>query len=255
MADDYFYRYRSLSGESLEWVRRSILHSQHHFSAPFSFNDPFDCRPNFALNGTKDQIVKYYEAILSRRCPEMSRQERRIDARRRVSDPEFDPRNPANFAKFRSMYHEQVTARVGVLCISEVPDDLLMWAHYADSHKGICLALNRSNPFFATAHPVKYQKLRPEVNPLVDSHEEMLDRSMFTKSDHWSYEKEWRILQYKSGAATYTLPTEALAGIVLGAQIDSAHERQIFEWASASPSKPWVRRASLSSTQFSLSIA
>lgn len=255
MAEDYFYRYRSLAGESQEWVRRSILHSQHYFSSPFSFNDPFDCRPNFTLNGTKDQLVKYYEGVLARCCPEMSRQERRADARRRVSDPESDPTSTANFAKFRAMYHEQVTVKVGVLCISEVPDDLLMWAHYADSHRGICLSLNRNDPFFAIAHPVNYQKLRPEVNPLFDTHEEMLDRSMFTKSDHWSYEKEWRILQYKSGAATYTLPTEALAGIVLGAQIDPAHEQLIVEWALASPSKPWVRKASLSNTQFSLSIA
>lgn len=185
----------------------------------------------------------------------MNRQTRRIEARLIISNPTSDPRNPENYSSFRKIYHELVTKKVGVLCVSEVADDLLMWAHYADSHGGICLVLKRDNPFFANAHPVNYQKLRPEVNPLIDSYEEMLDKSMFTKSDHWKYEKEWRILQYKGGAARYTLPTESLVGIILGAQIESENEQKIIKWASTSPSKPWIRKAKLSNTKFSLSIA
>jgi hypothetical protein len=39
------------------------------------------------------------------------------------------------------MYQETVTSKVGVMCISEVPDDILMWSHYADCHKGVCSRL------------------------------------------------------------------------------------------------------------------
>jgi hypothetical protein len=32
-----------------------------------------------------------------------------------------------------------------VCCLSEVPDDLLMWGHYADSHQGFCLEITPAN--------------------------------------------------------------------------------------------------------------
>jgi len=208
------------------------------------------------MRGSDDQFIKFYEGSLARRYPEMSSEDRRIEAGRLLSDPESGPRIPANFSKFTEMYYGTVPASASVLCMSEVRDDLLMWAHYADSHKGVCLALTRSNPFFATAHPVNYQDLRPEVNWLTDSREIVLDRTMFTKSDHWRHEKEWRILRYehRHGPSPYTLPSEVLAGIVLGSQISEEHRIKITEWAAGSHSKPWIHKAALSPTEFKLVI-
>ena len=36
-----------------------------------------------------------------------------------------------------------------ILCMSEDWDTILMWSHYADSHKGFVLGLDTSSPFFA----------------------------------------------------------------------------------------------------------
>jgi hypothetical protein len=179
-----------LTGDSAQWVRDSILHSKHYFASPLSFNDPFDCRPNFQLCGTRTQLAKYYERLLATCMPQLSREERRKEARQRASTP-LDYMDG-----FRESYHKMVTGRVGVMCLSEFHDDVLMWAHYADAHRGVCLVFDPADPFFATAQPVRYQTERPQVNPLVHSPEQMLDAAMFTKSEHWSYEREWRILQY-----------------------------------------------------------
>ena len=249
-----FCRYRSLTGLGADWVRDAILHSKHYFASPLSFNDPFDCRPNFELRGTRAQLIKYYEQLLARYKPELGRDARRAEARRRVTDPAFDPRLPVSMDGFRKMYHDTVTSRVGVLCLSEVHDDILMWAHYAESHRGVCLVFNPAEPFFAAAQPVHYREERPHVNPLVHTHEQMLDAALFTKSNHWSYEREWRILQYKKGAGVYTVPAKALMQVVLGAEIAAENEVRIRQWVSEAPFKISVVRASLSPTKFKVEV-
>lgn len=249
-----FCRYRSLAGTSSEWVRDSILHGKHYFSSPLSFNDPFDCRPNFELRGTRNQLVKYYDQLVARYMPHLGRDARRAEARRRVADPDVDPRLPGNMNGFRRMYHDTVTSHVGVLCLSEVHDDILMWAHYADCHRGVCLIFDPAEPFFATAQPVHYREERPRVNPLVQNHDQMLDAAMFTKSNHWSYEREWRILQYKKGAGVYTVPAHALVQVVLGAEISAENEAKVRQWVSEAPTKVSVVPASLSTTKFKVEI-
>ncbi|MEZ5436025.1 MAG: DUF2971 domain-containing protein [Pseudomonadales bacterium] len=184
--------------------------------------------------------------------PEMNREARQKEARLKLSDPNSYPRSPENLSKFREMYQETVTSKVGVMCISEIPDDILMWSHYSDSHKGICIVLDRK--FLPTAHPVNYEKSRPTVNPIIDTPEVMLDRSMFTKSDHWFYEKEWRVLQYERGASAYQFPEKILVGILLGAQISEENKLLVHQWAEQSPSKPWVKQVFLSPTEFKITI-
>ena len=155
---------------------------------------------------------------------------------------------------FRQMYHETVTAHVGVMCLSEVHDDILMWAHYGDSHRGVCLVFDPTEPLFATAQPVHYKSIRPVVNPLENSREEMLDVAMFTKSDHWAYEKEWRMLQYKHGAGLYTVPDAALVQVVLGSQVQDADRQRVLAWASESGRGVTVTQATLSSTKFAVEV-
>lgn len=250
-----FCRYRSLAGKSAEWVRDSILYCKHYFASPLTFNDPFDCRPNFEIRGSNSDLLKYYEGLVGRHMPQLGREARRAEARRRLSDPTLDPRLPVNMLGFRKMYHESVTSRVGVMCISEVHDDLLMWAHYADSHRGVCLVFDPADPFFATAQPVHYKEDRPHVNPVSHSQDEMLDAAMYTKSSHWSYEREWRILQYKAGTGVYTVPARALVQVILGADISPDNEALVREWVSQAPAAISIVSASPSPTKFKLEIA
>ncbi len=249
-----FCRYRSLAGIGADWVGDSIVHSKHFFASPLSFNDPFDCRPNFELRGTQDQLLKYYESLVARYMPKLGRDAGRAEARLRVTDPAFDPRLPGNMDRFRRMYHDNVTSKVGVMCLSEVHDDILMWAHYADSHRGVCLVFDPSEPFFAKAQPVHYRDDRPHVNPLIHTQDQMLDAAMFTKSNHWKYEREWRILQYRKGDGVYTIPSRALVQVVLGAEISAENEAKVCQWASEAVSPISVIRASLSPMKFKVEI-
>ena len=156
--------------------------------------------------------------------------------------------------EYRRTYDQTVTDQIGVLCLSEVQDNLLMWAHYADSHRGVCLQF-KGEQFLGTAQPILYQRTRPTVNPIVHSHEEMLDRSLLTKSEDWSYEREWRAFHYKSGAGLYDIPAPSLAGVILGAQISAPNRESVLRWVQARQVPLKLYQATLSEAEFRLRIS
>src|SRR5580704_16264537 len=89
--------------------------------------------------------------------------------------------------------------RVG--CFSERNDSILMWSHYADHHRGICIEYETrwlSIPGgLGFLHPVNYY---PELfNPTEyfryipdDYNNFMLMIAACHKAPEWAYEQEWR---------------------------------------------------------------
>ncbi|WP_236984642.1 DUF2971 domain-containing protein [Marinagarivorans cellulosilyticus] len=122
-------------------------------------------------------------------------------------------------------YIENNINKVGVICLSESKDNLLMWAHYAREHKGVVAGINNfgaSNifqklfmpssltssslidytPFDGDAKPIMYRKgLRYRndrfdfdySNICVEGGARILSEIFLQKSEEWIYEKEHRI--------------------------------------------------------------
>ncbi|MFQ2217622.1 DUF2971 domain-containing protein [Aeromonas enteropelogenes] len=100
----------------------------------------------------------------------------------------------------------------GIVSLSETPRNLLMWAHYANEHKGICIGykcnLFDSLPYPISNHisnaesytPVKvnYDNIRPQVisenHSEIDKVKSYVLQQLTTKSDDWMYEKEHRCI-------------------------------------------------------------
>ena len=51
-----------------------------------------------------------------------------------------------------------------IYCLTPHPDSLLMWAHYGDKHKGVCLEFD-STLHFGRAYRVKYADNLPLISP------------------------------------------------------------------------------------------
>jgi len=97
----------------------------------------------------------------------------------------------------------------GILCTSTNKDNLLMWAHYADHHRGVVLelcpdqekdsALLASRPvIYAAQRPVLYQTPREFIEktnlwPLEEVSRVMNESLIYTKSTEWSYGEEYRL--------------------------------------------------------------
>jgi hypothetical protein len=88
-----------------------------------------------------------------------------------------------------------VAERFGVVCFSDNWRSPVMWAHYGDKHKGLCLGFDVKE-----AAEVKYQpqRLKHELDQTqtgVRVSAELVKIAMTTKFDEWSYEREWRVFK------------------------------------------------------------
>lgn len=112
---------------------------------------------------------------------------------------------------FDGMQFNLLMERVGIVSLTETPRNLLMWSHYANQHKGICIGYktsfldkhkNRTHETLPVYyHPVKvnYDNCRysehtdslPNLNS-TELKKEIIIKSLTTKGNDWMYEKEHR---------------------------------------------------------------
>ena len=133
---DKFYKYRSLA--SKEDVSRAIDIIKHHrifFSSPVRFNDPFDCWPRFNIEGGAAARLSYYKRLISKNMAADNRATRRLKLKKFKKKDAWKDKNVLD--NFRQRLFEEEISKVGVLSMSSVNNNQLLWSHYADSHKGI----------------------------------------------------------------------------------------------------------------------
>lgn len=183
-----FYRYRSLSNE---YEIDNIMQGQIWLSKPAEFNDPYDSMINIDL----DEFLKKYlegnkEIISEYNC--LAGKDKR-KARRYIE------KEKAKLQKDIDKDLEILRKSFGIACFSEMYDSLLMWSHYADYHRGICLEYSYEE-IENIAHfcPVIYTDRFENLVNYVDIKGNEIDnraiRLFLNKSKEWSYENEWRII-------------------------------------------------------------
>lgn len=48
----------------------------------------------------------------------------------------------------KSLLHQKFDEHIGALCLSEVPDSLLMWSHYGASHSGFVIEFDAHHEYY-----------------------------------------------------------------------------------------------------------
>jgi hypothetical protein len=157
-------------------------------------------------------------------------------------------------ATIQMLHNQFIREQVGVFCVSTKRDNLLMWAHYADSHRGICLEFDGLSNLMAHAHKVTYSVERVPINPFDDSDAAMMDKSLLTKSDHWSYEAEWRLIRDQGGPGVVEYRPHVLKGIIFGALTSHSIIDTVRGWVRQRSTPVNLYRASVSNRRFELSI-
>lgn len=218
------------------------------FSPLLEFNDPFEMRPYIESLGTHEQE----EAIVRRL-------EKEDEGFRRLSpDQKAAVRLHARThgpAELSLRMARDLQGTVGVLClVKDSHQDLLMWAHYADSHRGCVLQFDGSHSWFVTKQgsnafsqmgvlkEVRYSSARPRSSLLALTMDDLL-----TKAECWGYEKEWRMLLNLKDCTTqihggkevnglFPVPHEALTGVYLGVNIDAEDREQFLHLLPAGKS-------------------
>ena len=85
--------------------------------------------------------------------------------------------------------------RVGLLCFSRNWDNLLLWSHYGDAHKGICCGFDIADgtPDANYDTDVLYQPNVLQITRQADVNFDLASRMLRTKHESWSYEQEVRM--------------------------------------------------------------
>jgi Protein of unknown function (DUF2971) len=218
----YLYRYRPMNC----WAEGIFARSELYFPSPRQFNDPFDCRVPSFRTVSKTEFTEFLKGAIAKNAGALTCNERRKKAHDLYKEKPFVQR----VDELRNFLQGQVN-KLGILSLSEVPDDILMWAHYASSHTGFCLKFEASKyaPFFGYAQRVNYADEYQPIVRLGDNYA-MVDRIVLTKSSHWSYEREWRIINHDSGPGVRKFPPDLLVGVIFGCQMKKKDREQVRAW-------------------------
>jgi Protein of unknown function (DUF2971) len=92
--------------------------------------------------------------------------------------------------------HERVSEKMGLICMSTTWQSPVMWAHYGDKHRGVCLGFNVIDQAASEVcyEPKRLANLLGKQPRLSDVTPEVLNTLMTTKSEEWSYERERRLI-------------------------------------------------------------
>jgi hypothetical protein len=221
------YQYRRISDYTIKGLQDQTI----HFTCPTKFNAPFDCRINFFIDGP-DENWKNYGKRLGMSHEELKRY-RDNSTRRKENAGSYDE---------NIKYH--ILKDYLITCFSEIPDDILMWSHYANCHSGICLIFEASvNPTYPDLPYIEFdnndlhyvnQFLQPNQGGIIkvkysdtmppESYDHLnydkrqITPFLLTKSKHWEYEKERRMImtttELKNDNPRY-LPNQ-LKGVIFG---------------------------------------
>jgi hypothetical protein len=209
------FRFRQVN----EWLWREMLESAFFHNAPEDFNDPFDCRVN-----TERALARAFQRELP-----SERRKTLEDFQRR-----FSQKPPSDFD-------------LGVCCFTNNAEDPLMWAHYADKHRGVCLTYkipadyfmnkypqSETEPFFVGSEKVHYgddaytdwlgsgDMSQSPYEPI----ELAASRTLVTKAECWEHESEYRTIVSKSRWAMRFEPS-FLSGVIFGLRTPEADKKKV----------------------------
>ncbi|HEU4487258.1 MAG TPA: DUF2971 domain-containing protein [Povalibacter sp.] len=223
-----FYKYGSLAKK--ERLRAMIRDSHFYFPCPSQLNDPCDCR---------NQIHNYSAKEIEEFLIEANRVyygHSRGDAYIRDGTEKFGA--AVLLGEMATQFNKIMDSRYGVFSLTKRPNNMAMWAKYADDHKGYCLEFADLSTF-ANVFEVTYAAKVPLALTL--NIEPGQADFLFTKSADWSNEEEARILSLSSGIQQF--PPKALSSIILGEHCCTEDVAAVKGWISECKPSIRLRRA------------
>jgi hypothetical protein len=229
----FLYKYRSWEDN---YHRRIITHQEIYFAQPSSFNDPFDGNIpiRWDLLPYEDCFQKNLELV------QMLQKDEPLHLQKLVAKRITDSKqlwHPDTIKRESPQDIEKWDRIIGLLSLSEKRDDILMWSHYSNFHKGFVVGFHTNSLLnhydFDFIGKIKYQ----EDYPLISGHndtDERFKKKFFTKSSAWSYENEWRLSKNHITNRIIKLKKESFAEIVIGCQMGQSEKTKIIKEIRAS---------------------
>jgi hypothetical protein len=218
------YKYRAFSNLSLD----SLIADQMFFADPSTFNDPLDTRPSLDADIDADALAAILVRLVEQRVrAEMSAAAKTISysgpetlshiathSRRRAeqtieeirynsTDPSYESEDPAKLL-FGQYVEDELLRRYdkGIVSLASRANCPLMWSHYGDQHKGVCIGYSVPARAASGLYKISYGGSRliaaSTVAAMLGGNERArrkVDNAVLTKKAiDWRYEREWRLI-------------------------------------------------------------
>lgn len=239
----YLYKYRKFD----QYWESTLFEGQLYFAEAITLNDPFDCHMFIDVKRFSDFMNTFANKYV---FPKM-----RYDEICEVYNTRIE-----NNLKRQCLRIKQDFL---LTCFSEDVKSILMWSHYADSHKGFCIEYDMekvSQMYRDFLFPVIYQEQCYDFTEMAIMLDDSYYRAMkaleilnidtdyclkdvtnniyvplLVKAKEWSYEKEWRIVvpNIKFGLNEHFIDlSNAISGVYIGANCDLTNSiDKIIKWA------------------------
>jgi hypothetical protein len=223
-------------------------------ASPSELNDPFECRPWFTYHGNQEEIFRICVTVHRKKNPHATQREVIDEAARIVAEGRY--RVPGFWEALSVDVHRDLASSIGLYCLSADPTNILMWSHYTSDHKGYCLEFEATDQtvVFGEAQRVQYSEDYPKVDFFKTPNAAQVDLIFLTKYLGWSYEQEWRIVDYKNGPGLRTYPPNLLKKAIFGMRMPDANRDQIRNWISRRERPVEFCQAVMSDRSFSIEI-
>lgn len=205
------YKYAGFNGYSL----KTLTEAENFYCNPKIFNDPLDCSPTINWDIEIPDMEELLRILLKKYLGENE-----VDARmmtNRLHAQDYEGENNYSYETFYkaiivsdiSYFLPQDVEKVGVLALSANWNSPLMWSHYADQHRGICIEYDTTDLEHPNIGPVNYGGPRSiNASDILawkrDGSRSAKERIhkvwFFSKASQWRYENEWRDINSTSGS-------------------------------------------------------
>ncbi len=217
----FLFRYRPPEEVTLGYFEGLLRNNHIWASPPRGFADWHDCRAQIDFNLNKEEMHRHWVRnfkMLGLKGLAVSREARKVIIN-------TDWKNPSKHAEMLQNFQATLD-NSGVICLTDTPLDRRMWDEYASGHRGICLCFETSEAPFAFMHDVNYVSELPTVRIDADSGEK-IEAFLLTKGSSYSWEREWRFVDYNKGGGYKPISPSALRAIILGSQAEAAVRQEV----------------------------
>lgn len=249
---DHLYKFTCLSEQHPERLEQLLVRGELFHSLPADLNDPWECNPTVSIPSTEEGLnaatVHLVQSLVDQG---LSTEDADRSAKRALRDP--GSMEAELLAATQNTYQQ-----IRICSLTANRSNLLLWAHYAGSHGGICIEFDATIWPFPLAYKVKYQTDYPEIVYPIPRDRNAL-RPLLTKSSDWSYEREYRSLinpehppPFPNNGTSALLENRAITAIYFGARVRKDHRDRIVALVQNGPFQPNLLQANIVRTSFTL---
>ncbi|WP_399632669.1 DUF2971 domain-containing protein [Sporosarcina sp. SG10008] len=177
-------------------------------------NQSFESFYTMVKNITKDVPIKYLGDMLGNTL----KQEENTNLKSKINyiiEKTYDV-----YEDYIKSLNDIYQSTIYTACFSETNDNILMWSHYAQYHKGICIEYDFSNIDYTsrtllTLSPVKYTNELFDMNNYPNRTPiDRIQLAALSKFECWKYENEWRLISFLKEEQKFKLdkPTAVIFG-------------------------------------------